>query len=340
MATQAGPSNSSQNATQKQPQCGHTHSDPLEQRCHDLEDKCTRLMDQLHMQELESEVEALCERAVRQQASTSEIPESIIGGSVATKRIHAEPFDSDRSDGDTIALCRIQPSGFKVEKPEKYNSQSKRQYREYLRCCEITFAVNTKAYPDARTQIFYASQFLTGATLDTWLHYESQQVGQPSLDEYKKVLRDLLQEPVTWQATLALKYDQAYQKPGQSVQDFVNYLDELELEAEFGYTDKQRLQHLQAKLTPSLRMTLNNYQQTPITHQGLINLAIQLEANQYPRGKAHEEHAKPKQHEDRKKKKFHGQWLPKQPEDGKPTPPKPWRAKGFYRTILSPAERE
>src|SRR5947199_10026985 len=87
-------------------------------------------------------------------------------------------------------------------------------------------------------------------------------------------------------------------------------------------------------------MTLNNYQQIPTTCQGLINLAIQLVANQYPRGKAPDEHAKPKQHEDRKKKKFHGQWLPKQPEDGKLTPPKPWRAKGFYRTTLSPAERE
>src|SRR5437667_12339425 len=91
---------------------------------------------------------------------------------------------------------------------------------------------------------------------------------------------------------------------------------------------------------PSLRMTLYNYQQTPTTRQGLINLAIQLKANQYPRGKAPEERAKPKQHENQKKKKFHGQRLPKQPEDGKPTPPKPWRAKGFYRTTLSPAERE
>src|SRR5204863_5641261 len=108
-----------------------------------------------------------------------------------------------------------QPSGFKVEKPEKYNSQSKRQYREYLCCCEIAFAVNTKAYPDARTQIFYASQFLTGAMLDTWLRYECQQVGQPLWDEYKKVLHDLLQESVTQQATLSLKYDQAYQKQGQ-----------------------------------------------------------------------------------------------------------------------------
>src|SRR5438876_11572648 len=150
MATQAGPSNSLRNATQKQPQHGHTHSDPLEQRCHDLEDEHTRLMDQLHMQELESEVKVLRERAVCQQASTSEIPESIIGGSITTKRIHAKPSDSDRSDGDTIALRRIQSSSFKVEKSEKYNSQSKRQYREYLCRCEITFAVNTKVYSDTR----------------------------------------------------------------------------------------------------------------------------------------------------------------------------------------------
>ena len=74
---------------------------------------------------------------------------------------------------------------------------------------------------------------------------------------------------------------------------------------------------------PSLRMTLNNYQQTPTTRQGLINLAIQLEANQQPRGKAPEEHAKPKQYEDWKKKKFHGQRLPKQPGDRKPMPLKP-----------------
>ena len=77
------------------------------------------------MQELESKVEALYEHAVCQQASTSEILESIISGSITTKRIYAKPSDSDRSDGDTIALCWIQPSGFKVEKPEKYNSQSK-----------------------------------------------------------------------------------------------------------------------------------------------------------------------------------------------------------------------
>ena len=302
MATQAGPSSSSRNAAQKQPQRGRIQSDPLEQRCHDLENERTRLMDQLHRQELETEVEELRRHVVRHRASTSEIPESIIGESIATKRIPVEPVDSNLSDTDTTVLSQIQPRGFKVEKPEKYNSQSKRQYREYLRRCEIAYAVNTKAYPDVKTQIFYASQFLTGATLDTWLRYERQQVGQPSWNEYKKVLRDLLQEPVTRQATLALKYDQAYQKPGQGVRDFVNYLDELELEAEFGYTDKQRLQHLQAKLTPSLRMTLNNYQQTPTTRQGLINLAIQLEANQQHRGKVPEQHAKPKQYEDRKKR--------------------------------------
>jgi len=125
MATQAGPSNSSRNAAQKQPQRGRTHSDPLEEQCRDLENERTRLMDQLHMQELEAEVEALRERVVRHRASTSEMPESIVGESIATKRTHVEPADSNLSDTDTTAIRRLQPSGFKVEKPEKYNSQSK-----------------------------------------------------------------------------------------------------------------------------------------------------------------------------------------------------------------------
>ena len=129
-------------------------------------------MDQLHRQKLETEVEALRRHVVHHRASTSEIPESIIGESIATKRIPIELVDSNLSDTDTTVLSQIQPRGFKVEKPEKYNSQSKRQYREYLRRCEIAYAVNTKAYPDVKTQIFYASQFLTGTTFDTWLHYK------------------------------------------------------------------------------------------------------------------------------------------------------------------------
>ena len=56
---------------------------------------------------------------------------------------------------------------------------------------------------------------------------------------------------------------------------------------------------------PLLCMTLNNYQQILITCQGLINLAIQLKANQYLRGKVPKECAKPKQYEDQKKKKFY-----------------------------------
>ena len=125
MATQAGLSNSLQNTAQKQPQHGHTHSDLLEQQCYNLKDECIRLIDQLHMQKLEFKVEVLHKHIVYQQASTSKIPKLIIGGSIITKRIYAKPSDSNWSNGDTIILCQIQLSGFKVKKPEKYNSQSK-----------------------------------------------------------------------------------------------------------------------------------------------------------------------------------------------------------------------
>ena len=77
------------------------------------------------MQELESEVEVLYKHVVYQQASIFEISKLIISGSITTKRIYIKLSDSNWSNRDTIALYWIQPNSFKVEKPEKYNSQSK-----------------------------------------------------------------------------------------------------------------------------------------------------------------------------------------------------------------------
>ena len=82
-------------------------------------------MDQLHRQELETEVEALQRHVVCHRASISEILESIISKSITTRRIPIEPVDSNLSDTDITVLSQIQPRRFKVEKLEKYNSQSK-----------------------------------------------------------------------------------------------------------------------------------------------------------------------------------------------------------------------
>ena len=77
---------------------------------------------------------------------------------------------------------------------------------------------------------------------------------------------------------LARKYDEAAQWPNQMVIQFVNYLDDLEVELP-AYSDEHRRQHLLAKLSLEIRHALNNYQHIPETRTELINLVIQLEGN-------------------------------------------------------------
>jgi hypothetical protein len=118
---------------------------------------------------------------------------------------------------------------------------------------------------------------LEGETLDAWLRHEKES-GEVTWEDFKQMLRDLLQDPVTRALSQGLRYDRAQQRTGQTVQQFVNYLDELEAELE-PYSDGHRKQHLLAKLRPELRRALGNYQELPATRTQVINLAIQLEAN-------------------------------------------------------------
>ncbi|KAI9771950.1 MAG: hypothetical protein M1839_002583 [Geoglossum umbratile] len=78
---------------------------------------------------------------------------------------------------------------------------------------------------------------------------------------------------------MTVRYDTARQKPGQSVKQFVSYLDELESDMSL-YPEELGQQLLFAKLLPSLRQALCLYAQPPpTTRTELISRAIQLEAN-------------------------------------------------------------
>jgi hypothetical protein len=152
-------------------------------------------------------------------------------------------------------------------------------FREYIRQCEVTFRILPDTYATDKAKVLYGIQFLRGETAKTFERLE--QTNGPdntSWEEYKTFLRDLLQDPVTRTVTQAHRWQAAMQRPGQTVAQFVNYLDELESELP-AYTDEQRRQHLLGKLLPDIVCALNNYQAIPSTRKGLIALATQLEAS-------------------------------------------------------------
>lgn len=185
-----------------------------------------------------------------------------------------------RLDGATTPHQRTPPTGnVRGIKPKPYNNDSLQALREYLRRCETAFRLEPGVYSDDVRKVLYASQFLTGETAATWLRLEKQNgEDNTSWKEYSTFLRDLQQDPVTRAMTLACEYNEARQRPGQTVVQFVNYMDQLEAELP-PYTDAQRALHLYAKLLPEIQPIMNNYQELPKTRANMIKLAIQIEGN-------------------------------------------------------------
>ena len=74
--------------------------------------------------------------------------------------------DAEESPATQLKLTEF-PYHFKVEKPDFYDSQSYRRYKEYICRCEIAFQMQLDLYKTDRHKTLYASQYLNGETLDT-----------------------------------------------------------------------------------------------------------------------------------------------------------------------------
>jgi len=114
-------------------------------------------------------------------------------------------------------------------------------------------------YEQDSAKVLYASQYI-GGELDNAFERFEETKGRDNItwEEFKEFLKDEQMNPVTRTTTLARRYDEAIQRPGQSVIQFVNYLDDLEAELE-PYSNEYRRQHLLAKLLPEICHALNNY---------------------------------------------------------------------------------
>ena len=77
-------------------------------------------------------------------------------------------------------------------------------------------------------------------------------------DDYKTLLEDMLLDPITREALQASRYDHAQQKTGQSVKQFISYLEELKSDLP-PYSEAHQRQHIYTKLLPGLYRVLANY---------------------------------------------------------------------------------
>src|SRR5436190_866367 len=185
--------------------------------------------------------------------------------------------DNDPNDSQVkrrVTAFTIRPQGLK-----EYNGKSIAECREFIRICGITFRIDPGSFQEDNRKILYAEQFLRGDTAEAWAT-DSQEFGEagPTWPDFCVFLLNLVQHPDNRARETATNYENAVQKPNQTVIEFANYLDRLEAYLP-KYSEEHRYQHLLAKLRPGLRKALVRIQNIPKDRRSLIAVAASLEQN-------------------------------------------------------------
>jgi hypothetical protein len=214
----------------------------------------------------------------------------------------------------------------KIVEPEPYHGKNLAELRTFRRVCERAFDYKPLAFPVKREKVSWAAMYLRDTPATEWARYRKDG-GSVDIewDAFITFLTDILMESGNRQRYYTLKYENAKQRPGQSIRAFVEYLESCEEELE-PYTETQRAEHLLAKILPEMRQRLveGGYTRTKLSRTDLISVIAMLEQNQSPTSKGTKTDSKDKDKSESSSNKKKGSWKNKrrnrdqnQDDDGK-----------------------
>ena len=116
-----------------------------------------------------------------------------------------------------------------------------------------------------------------GVARDVWKRKErTMGVDNTSWEEFMEFMKNAISDPENRSVDAITKYQEAMQRPNQSVQSFVSYLDSLE--DDLGYDGgPQSRNNLLGKLKPEIRMEINRQGNIPTSRERLIAAAVRVE---------------------------------------------------------------
>ena len=117
---------------------------------------------------------------------------------------------------------------FRTKEPDEYHGDSLRNCNRFIRQCETKFRLDPKRYSNEYDQTLIASTFMRGTVESSWTRYEKKLTTPLKFSELKTWLVDQVQDPTNRGMDYNQRYHDAKQREGQSVVQFVNYLEELE----------------------------------------------------------------------------------------------------------------
>ncbi|KAF2083151.1 hypothetical protein K490DRAFT_13, partial [Saccharata proteae CBS 121410] len=202
-------------------------------------------------------------------------------GTHAPRTRRARSSDASSGDEDRQRKSKSRRH-IKPRDPEKFNGKNMKQYRDYISDCETAFDTCRDFFMnEERTFLNWSAMFLEGDPKIAWRKHEKRMrsAGEPiDWNMYKKFLIDLLVDPVNRGLNAATKHDEAKQRPGQTVRQFVTYLETLEEELA-PTSEESQVQTLYAKLRKELKTAITNHMTVPATREELVVVATTMETN-------------------------------------------------------------
>lgn len=185
------------------------------------------------------------------------------------------------------------------EKLREYWGNSIREHREWFQSAENAFRLAPRKFRKDSTRIAWSVQSLRGTPATSWFNVvDKMDESKQSWRGLKEFLLNLIEDPENRELDAAQAYADARQRPGQSVQQFNQYLISLESQLDSNYSEAQRRVHLWTKLAPDIRQQITNYQQIPKTRDGIVQLATRIENNRKRQASPHPEVRRSRQRRD------------------------------------------
>ncbi|KAL1971883.1 hypothetical protein VTN31DRAFT_1971 [Thermomyces dupontii] len=157
-----------------------------------------------------------------------------------------------------------------------------REYTTFVRRFEIHFRKYDYWYDDhseaERHKIDAILEKLDDKFLALWeIHEKDMQSRQYSYREFLDWLQGLIRPPELLRQDANQKYNDAKQLPNQTVAEFAAYLAQWEGQLDAEYIEKQRINHLRAKVLPAIRNELDKYPNAPETYDAYVSYLQMIE---------------------------------------------------------------
>ncbi|CZS92462.1 uncharacterized protein RAG0_03027 [Rhynchosporium agropyri] len=168
----------------------------------------------------------------------------------------AETIERDRNQSeaaDELPAPRREKGKHMI--PPEYEGRSQKELTEYLQACNR----DTEGYPTDTIKIKWAATLLRKEPANAWERFRKH-TPDASYDMiwegYKEFLANLQLLPVSRRVANSQAHENARQRPGQLIREFVNYLEEREGEKREPFTERQLRDILFNKIRPEARQKI------------------------------------------------------------------------------------